>query len=237
MENQQFSTLYIDLDTLFDTRLATLYENLTEVDFKKELKKYYTRIDDDFYPWFKDKYDNRNKNILANSSLTKIIDLVKEFIKVTYESSRFTPFQFKPKIHLNIYPYELLEEEINVLIAGLVTITNEICDIEIINKSFKDLNPGYVKSTYSVMYMYHYRDWLDENITNNKFEKITCHEITLIGPALLYCDNEKKKLLIDKNQIKDDVISFLETDLAKIIKIKLIPINNFCIGFELDKLV
>ena len=91
------SGLLIDLDSLFDTRLGTLilnnYDDLLPI-FTGN--KYHIRLDDSFHGSIdKDKcyeaYAKRDKETLANSTLTLAIDIVKDFVATTLKADPTSP--------------------------------------------------------------------------------------------------------------------------------------------------
>ena len=102
------SGLLIDLDSLFDTRLGTLilnnYNDLVNI---FNANKYHIRLDDSFNKMinkdeFYANYAKRNKETLANSTLTLCIDILKDFVATTLKTDPSNPMLFYPKIYINI---------------------------------------------------------------------------------------------------------------------------------------
>ena len=153
-------------------------------------------------------------------------EFIKDFSTNTLKLLIATPFHYKPKILLNIYPYELSEEDIVILIESLISISNGLADIEVIDMPYEDITPKYVKSHLSIMILYDYSSWLEIHSTNKNFEKITCPEVALIGPRLYFKDN------IEASEL--DPFSSMEILISPLIGLQLLPIEYFSSILRLD---
>jgi len=225
-----YSSILVELDALLDTRAATLFRLNPEHLGEALGKNYYTRTVDKFpnvdQNEFNDLYQKRNKETLKQSLITDIGRLLDEFCKNILDNTIKTPFHYSPKVILNIYPYELEESEINVLIAGVVSITNRLTEVEVVNLSYEQLTPAYVKSKLSVLVLYDYWRWLEIHSVNGAFKKVACPEVALIGPRISF---------------KEDLTNLkLETDpfdaaieIAKpFIALSLIDVSHFCLSIK-----
>ena len=219
-----YSTLLIELDCLLDTRISILSE-LDDDKLKEVIKNYHNRDIDEFpyygFNKFKNLYDNRDKSILKNAIVTPIMGLMVEFVNKTLLQIINTPHHYKPKIIVNIYPYDLKEEEINNIISLIVNKTQQRATVEVINKSIKELTVGYIKNNISIMVMYRYFEWLEYHCNIKAFEKITCPEVALFGPNIYF---KPKQNNLD---IKQDPIKSTEELAAPLIGLKLFPISLF----------
>ena len=232
------STLLVDIDSLFDTRLATLFTMGEEVADLVLCNNYYER-EHDFWVGvdlnrYNELYKNRNKNILKNALMTKIILMIKEFVLGTLEVGNYSPFKYKPKIILNIYPYSLTESECNIFINGLKENTNSLADIELIRFSYKDITPLWIKENCSLVFMYHFRDWF--NVNKNEFSKNSCPEVSLITPAIFYTNKDLEQQKRNSfMQLGIHPFKATEKRIKPFIDLRLIHIENFCIGLRLEK--
>lgn len=219
-----FSTMLVELDCLLDTRISILSE-LDDNKFQEVLKMYHSR-DIDSFPYygfnrFKEKYENRDKSLLKNSLVTPILGLIVEFVNKTLLQILNTPYHHKPKIVINIYPYVLEEEEINNIISIIVVKTNGRCDVEIVNKSLKELTVGYVKNNLSIMVMYDCYKWIEFHSVNKAFEQITCPEVNLFSPAIYFKEKQPNLQLIE------EPFKSMEEIAKPLIGLKLFPVSLF----------
>ncbi len=223
-KNIPYSTLLVELDCLLDTRISILSE-LDDNKLEEVIKQYHNRDIDEFpyysFDRFKELYDNRDKNILKNALVTPIMDLIIEFVNKTLLQIINSPHHFRPKVIINIYPYDLKEEEIKNIISLIVNKTQQRATIEVINKDIKNLTIGYIKNNISIMVMYKYFEWLEYHCNIKAFEKITCPEVTLFGPSIYF---KPKQNNID---IKQDPIKSTEELASPLIGLKLLPISLF----------
>ena len=234
------SSLLVDIDSLFDTRLATLFTMGEEVADLVLGNNYYEREHDFWIGVDLDKYNllykNRDKNILKNALMTKVILMIKEFALGTLEVGNYSPFKYKPKVILNVYPYHLTEIESNIFINALREKTNNLSDIELIRYPNQVITPSWLKKNCSVVFMYHFRDWLD--VHKEEFNKSSCPEVSLISPAIFFTDKnleEQKRNVFKETNMHP--FKATEKRLKPFIDLRLIHIENFCVGLKLKKLI
>lgn len=217
-DNVEYSVFLTEIDCLFDTRLSTLHSlnnNLLEEVIKKD---YHNRPIDNFSSEYNIAYKQRTKNILKDVILTPIFPMIKDFINKTLSQSVNTPFIYKPKIVINIFPYGLMEQEIDNILKSLIILTDKLADIEIINMSYEEITPLYLKNNVSIVTMYNYNEWLETHAKLETFKKQSCPEVTLFAPAIYFAKPEV---------IEDDAFKAMELLTAPFINLKLLPINNF----------
>ncbi len=189
MEETQLSGLYVELDTLLDTRLACLakYDDIT---LAKALVNYDKRVIDDFpgidYSTFKKDYDNRTKFILKDAGITNIVFFINDFIKKTIKLNYSTPYKLKPKIIINTYPYILTKEETSIIVDSVFLVGDQLADVEIIHMHYEELSPSYLKTQISIMVVYEYYKWLESQSLNNNLRKMSCPEITMLSPMIYF---------------------------------------------------
>lgn len=230
----KYSIMLTDLDCIFDTRLGTLVNidnELADRIFEEDL--YFDRLEDsfkelskeDFYSYYK----RRNKLILSNSPLTKILAFIQEFILGTLKNSINSPFKYEPKLIVNTFPYRLNEDEEKRILANLVYLTNESCEVELINNNPLDIEPSFIKSQIAVWVAYEYAEWLEKYAENKQLEKNLMPDVSLIVPAIFFhhIPTAKEKVNLAKHNL--DPFQALEITSKPIINLKVIKLSTFCI--------
>jgi hypothetical protein len=227
---QKPSRLFVELDALLDTRLGTLMimgDKEVEAAFKHG---YYDRFSDYFegvdYEAFKDIYKNRDKRILKSSLMTPIGRLIKDFVLTTLHNVNNTPFHLKPVVLVNLYPYNLTDNEANNIIQGLVSLTLGLCDIETVSLSPAQLTPLYLKSNLAIVIMYEYDTWLEEHAKTEAWKKHTAPDVTVLAPNISM--TKLKSLPHDFN----DHLDAMQEVAAPFVNLKLIAIENFCLSLK-----
>lgn len=226
--------IFINIDALLDTRLATLYSFGEDI-MKANLSANYFKRDTDTFigvekEAFRKAYDARNKSTLKNSMICKIINMIREIVKFTLKESLTTPLHTGPKIFLNIHPYVLLPEEENLIIRALIHATDKLSDIEIVNMKPEDLKPKFIKDNLAILFMYDYGAWLDIQAEN--FKKTPCPEVSLVVPELYFNklpSQAEQDLLLEKQIHPFKAIEIIS---APLIGLRLYDINLFCANIE-----
>ena len=239
-KKEEFSGILVELDALLDTRLATLFEMDPE-NVKKvfDTEAYFRRVQDKFpgidKETFRQRYDQRDIRWLNNAPQTPIVGLVQEFVMNTIKQEAMTPFGASPKIYLNTAPYELSEKAENKLIKTFAVLTSERCDIELVHYKVEDLHPGLVKEKFAVMVMYDYYKWLEHFSKTKDFEKVSCPEVSLIGPQIYFerlpTAQELKQLELNKL----NAFQLTERLAGPFVNLCLIPASDFSVKFRLKK--
>lgn len=226
------STLLIEIDALLDTRLATIASLGDDVLAAAYTPLYHQRICD---RWsgvnpsvWQGKYDKRGRSILKEALLTPMGQFLNEFTFCTLKQIINTPFHYQPKILLNVYPYQLTEDEINILIQSVMALTDRKADVQAMNVSYEQITPAYVKKHINIMVMYEYYKWLEIHALNGKLKKITCPEVALVGPAIFFKP-------VDSSKSSEELVEALDAIqqlTAPLIGLQLLPIENFSIVFK-----
>lgn len=219
------SAILVELDVILDTRMATL-NRMGEQAVANALKAGYHDRPFDFFPGvdeaeFKRLYDARDKVTLAQALVTPICQLVREFVAKTLDNVHNSPFHYHPKIVLNIHPYKLTEGEINVMIKTLRGLTLGAADIEVIDKSYAELTPLYVKNYLSTMVLYQYDQWLEAHSASGAFKQVTAPDVTLLAPAIYFKKPDKKP------KADEDPFAAMMQLASPFIGLVLMPIEKF----------
>lgn len=217
--------MYVELDCLLDTRMATLFQMGEEFATKAFDFGYHDRLTDLIpgidYTEFKKQYDQRDKTVLKNAMVTPVISMIKEFSEQTRQNTINSPFHYTPKIVLNVHPYVLNEEEMKLLGNRIHKASMGLADVDVICKPLEEITPLYVKLNFSLMVVYRYDEWLEIHCLNKLFEKTIAPEVTMIGPSVYF----KKPEVIPKegeNPFKD-----MEEQASVLIGLQLRPVSLF----------
>lgn len=224
------STIYVDIDALFDTRAATLNKFGIESAKKAIASNYYDRIYDEFEgietTAYIEAYQRRDILTLKDAMVTPVARMIYLFAKQTLEALVSSPYRRQPKVFLNTYPYRLEEETVRYIVAGLRAITKNIIDVEVGYLTLEEITPRYVKQNYAVMVMYAYWDWLETHSQNQNLTQTQCPQVTLIGPRLVKSKEAAQKLS------GQDAFTAIETYTGLFIKLQLYPVNVFCVDLN-----
>lgn len=226
----EISVVLIELDALLDTRLATIasmgddmLESVLKSNYHQRLMDYFPGIDNEM---FLQRYANRDKAILENALITPMGQMLKEFTYSTLKQMINTPYHYQPKIMLNVHPYKLTEAEITVLIEMIINLTNGKADVQVVDVGYEDITPSYVKKHISIMAIYDCYSWLEIHSQNEKFKRVTCPEVTLLGPAIYFKKPERQP----DNTL--EAFEAMQTLASPLIGLRLLPVENFSMVFK-----
>ena len=216
-----FSSVFIELDALLDTRAGTLLR-LGDDHIQKAVDKgYHTRKSDEFSDEFLELYANRDVLTIKHAMVTPMCKLLRDFTHNTHSNIINTPFHYKPKIIINIAPYKLTDNDTTVIIKAVVAATDQLADVEIVDLTYSDMSVSYIKNNISILILYDYWKWLEAQAVLDAFKTLTCPETMLVGPAIYFKP-------IDKNTpIVMDAFKTMERMTAQFIKLMLFPIAEF----------
>lgn len=167
-------SIYTDLDTLFDTRLSIAME----LDFfgtgeYVQSGKYYKRTHDQIglipYDVLQMYYKERHKHQLLQAMPTYIHNLIIDNYVHCVEQIQALHLDHEMKIWLNIYPYKLDDDELDVMLTMFNNDQIPI-NVEFVSSSNKDLHPKWVQRNVGTMYKYDFIEWFElhtglENMT------------------------------------------------------------------------
>lgn len=163
--------ILIDIDALLDTRLAILYRlNPTYVNTNLNNKSYYKRISDEWsrlgegidQKEFEELYNNRDKSILAESTVTEMLPHLLHVISMYKEEVIYAPGKTgNIYIVVNLYPYDLTDEEKEQLILVLSHYIGEGIPVRIIELSPEETKLSKLVGLGFTQYiLYDFIDWM-----------------------------------------------------------------------------
>jgi len=182
-------SIYLDFDTIFDTRLGTLikYDKKVSDSIMKDHSLYYdNRIYDEFLHinnrLFNKLYSNRDSEILSLSPLSNILKVVANEINLTTIKKLDRQETITLNLTINVYPYKLEDEFLETLRKYLIVYIGDAnIDIEYIYIEDKDMTLKYVSDNFDIMFKYDFISWLDYQILSSNYN---APEVLLYIPAL-----------------------------------------------------
>jgi hypothetical protein len=220
-------TFMVDLDSIFDTRLATLLLNDQKSAEQSITIDYYRRKDDSFHntPFevFKSLYKNRNTETLKHSVKTLFVNILLDFVKSTYQNSVNGFEQKKPKILFNVFPYKLSEEDLTAIRDVFIELTSGFSLLEFIDMPIEQITPIFLRDRIGAFSLYNYTDWLEIHAANDNLKKVSIPAVSLFGPKIHF----KKVSVEEKNfllQNKIDPFDQLQKLANPFVNLKLLDI-------------
>ena len=227
------SNLLIELDCIFDTRLAVLAsmgEETLEIALKAD---YHERYGDIFIgvdnAKFKELYDNRTKEILSVATMTPMAALMREFSIKTTQNILNGPFHYQPLITVNVWPYKLTKDECKIISDGVYAICNSLAEVDVVDMPYEDITPSYVKHNVAVYVAYEYYKWLEVHSTTEAFKTTICPDVTMLGPAIYFKLPEKPL------RPGDNPFESMEKLASMFIGLQLLPASEFSTVFRPKK--
>lgn len=185
--------IYIDLDSLLDTRLAVAASISGEgaVDIIDNPDYYSRELDNlgDMTNRFTDEqyqqaWKDRNADVLELAKPTAMLVSLKSMVQKLSMDAIRTPFVDGIIVDLNIYPYsELSKEEREEMRAAMSFHLGSDVRLNIVNHAPTELVPGSRLERYSTVIMYRLNEWV--SAVYEKFDETNrVPRITFVGPAI-----------------------------------------------------
>jgi hypothetical protein len=202
--NEKVSTFFIDFDSLFDTRLGTLFQYAKEIADENLTMEYFLRDCDDFkglpFEDFRSLYSRRNKATLKASLKTPMVDFVLEFVAGIYKNSINGYDRKTPKIVFNTYPYSLDLQEIKLIEETWVAMTKGFCSFEFVYLQESELTPAYIREKIDAISMYDYPSWLELHSVHDILRRTPSSGTAFFGPRLHFKRVSQEEKAFLKNE-------------------------------------
>ena len=180
------AVVYVSLDCLLDTRLGTLALHDEQLAINALLNGYVKRDTDSFdglsQEQFAKLYAKRDVETLQRSVLTNMILVLKGIVKGTYDDLFAGGQNSGVEFVINTHPYDLSDEEIDLIIKSISVKTFKSATIKAIRISDEFLTPSYCKDNFAMMIMYSYVQWFEMHV--KAFETTQMPTVAVIAPAL-----------------------------------------------------
>lgn len=231
------NAIYLELDSILDTRIATV--DLIDPQFATELvfnNSYWKRNTDDFSVFkpdfnhkdYFDRYSKRNNDTLYRAKLTTLLIFLQSIKEKLVKHIIDSPEQNQLNYVVNSYPYQLSDVVKEDIVLALRHYLGLYANIEIRYIPYSQMTLKFIKTSFSDMFLYNFLEWLAA--THHTFDpKVGAPAVSLYVPALFV---DSKNL-----PTKDDVLKTNEGNLgpmesaklffAEFINLNFFPIENF----------
>ncbi len=223
----QLARMLVDLDSILDTRGGTIAKFGKEAYAKVLLGGYFTRVSDHFDgidpQKYRELYSQRDAVTLAGSMMTHITSLIADFVHRVNMVSASSPVKAVPKIDINVYPYQIPDQIIELIIKSLKIHIQDKVEIDHVSYRPEDLHYLHIKHTYDHMVMYDVSAWLEVQIPEWQNLNRGLPDLTVFSPIL---SREP-----DQSKVSKDVPSEAEEVsrmLAPLLNFVQVPVQFFC---------
>ncbi len=219
----QNEAILIELDTILETRLGTVDLLNREWAEKLAMSDYRHRISDDFNLFvpeidmdeYKKRYAKRNWEVLAHSAPTEFsVDLTRILDELLFDPKRLSPHA-TTEIHVNIYPYDLTDEEKIQMVQAIHEITATVFYVRLVNIPPYSITFETIKTNnWVAMFAYDLNLILTNMITMESIKgKLRCNNVILYTPHLTFNFNELKKTVEETEAMGEKFEPFMHTSL------------------------
>lgn len=224
------SRVYVDLDSLLDTRLGTIAKLDTEVLQETLLDlDYYTRRENIFKGIDKEVFDKayaeRDLETLSLSPATLMCRELGKLVVDIVTESHTQPTRGKVRVTVNVYPYSLSDEDKEMVQNCVTYYTGETVDVDVVSLFPELVTPQMLKDTYSLVIMYDYGDWLEKQSLN--FAKQQVPDVTLLAP-MVYFQNKPTEEDLKEFASEDEPFQVVEMLAKALISLELIDVRYWC---------
>ena len=227
----------VDLDCLFDTRIACIAilsaahaaEILGKGYFDRHSDQFWTQIPIDEQA-YKNLYENRGTNpvVLEHAHITNFtVTMLRGLIKGLIDEMVLTPYATGFSFHINMYPHTLSVAEQDEMRDYLFQLVGLEFPIEYVRYSPKQLTPTFVKQEYVMMTMYDYEAFI--RAQGEAMCKTPIREVKLYGPALYNFKIPTFEDLQEFQRLQIDPFNEVRLIASPMIDLELLNISDFSI--------
>jgi hypothetical protein len=198
--------ILIDLDTLLDTRLATLGALSTEaLNYVVKHDAYWQREHTDWSvltnglvtnEQFAERYRNRDDAILRTSTMTAIMTVLLQILAEIDANAIDGMHETDVGVEVNLAPYSPTHEEVEELQTILRMHYGQETIITFCNIPLKELTPAVLRERYSAVIMYGFHEWIVEHDVALMQARTPC--FNFIGPKLF--EKDPSRLTVEQKQ-------------------------------------
>lgn len=189
--------IYVDLDSLFDTRLAILdkidrrYSTLIyEAGFANRTEDAFPSIDKE---QFKKLFDDRDNSVLAISLMTSVYNMIKDHVTESAKELHRTPGGREINVYINVWPYEFDKEGVEMILKPIYDMAENRASVHALNKDPKTIPTSFFGQKFAFLVMYDYMRWLSSILDDPKTMTFPMAKTTLIVPKLFLAETYNEK--------------------------------------------
>lgn len=219
----QNEAILIELDTLLETRLGTVDFINPEWANKLAMSGYQHRLSDDFNMFvpeidmvkYKEAYAKRDWQVLARSAPTEFsVDLTRILDELLFDPKRLSP-NATMEIHVNIYPYDLTDEEKVAMVESIHEVTHTVFFIKLVSIPPYSITLELIKSNnWVAIFTYDLNLIMSNMITMESIRgKTRCNNVMLYAPHLTIDFDELKSTVEETTAAGQKFEPFMHTSL------------------------
>lgn len=224
------SKILVDLDSILDTRIATIAKISDELAVSVLSNNYHTRTQDVFDHVDMDRYielyKNRDVDTLKLSTITNMVPVLARLSYLLTQEAIYKPYHSGPEITINTYPYRLSEAAANQFVLSLNAWMDEYTPI-----STTMINPAVLTPAacdeYSLLIMYDPSVWLSENL--ELLMKKPIMGVALYTPEILHNPPKNKEEYDEIIAEIEEPFRMTEVVLKALVDINMLDINYFSV--------
>lgn len=210
--------ILVSLDSLLDTRLATLHRVNPDEAERILSNGYRTRESDQWVNFseeisqdkYNEAYVSRDIDTLKASRPTSIVPVINQITNSLGKAAIQAPFIERIRVDVNVYPYRM-DDKLKEMIAGAV---NEWVSVDtivsIVDMPPSEVTPMFLDRHYAGMILYDFDEWL--NCHHEQLIESPIPTVTVIAPALYL--NEKPTEVDLKIEGSDSISAFAALEMA-----------------------
>lgn len=231
--------IYLDLDTILDTRLGTLAKLGEEHPIRAlNSGKYHKRLLDEFegisVHEFREAYAKRDIETLKLSVLTNMTFFLRRLIKDSLMSAIMQQRVEKMCFTVNVYPYDFSDPDLVEMLIGCIRFhTYSTSNVQIVSIPDEELTPEFVAKHYQIMIRYDWVNWVDKH--KEFFEQRGIPGVTVVVPELFYDAIPTPDDIDRLNLKKQNPFTMAETATAALFRLKHMPVSLFSIHEGIKK--
>lgn len=226
-KDDSFHRIVIDLDSILDTRLATIAQINPEIAaelFNSE--EYFTRTSDEFSritdgriddAEFFSRYENRNHETLKLARPTMALDMLISLVERMRKNAEYTPIVRGFTVEVNTWPYVFDLAGNNMVENSLAAYIGTDVSIRTVHRHPKQYTPSLLKEDYSALVMYDFKAWLSIHGETLEFEKIP--RVTVMTPAIYHNGVPDDEDVVEINGAKVSPFAWLAYVLVSAIEV------------------
>lgn len=223
--------LYVDLDSLFDTRFAILEELSPQLAIDNLLNGWQTRkadvpigipLED-----FQTLYNLRTDETLGKASQTEVLDLMRHWVADVIKQSVSGTNKTSIRVFVNMFPFQLTQDQAKKLGEQIKAFFPEDVQFTILNVDPKEVTPLVAKKYFAGMFMYDYHEWKEHHAKEGGFKDVKLPDTSLYTPSIFHGKMPTENELREFTENKIDVFKEWEMYVSPLIGIEFLPVQVF----------
>lgn len=232
---------YVQLDAVVDM-VAGVINRLVPDQYTSIIRDGYHKRRGDFFKGvdpkqFREMYDRCDFETIEAGTLTNVFQFLQPKIAeyMTEFLARQLPMAESPTLDVNIWPYELNDNERAMLRSIVYIKVGGIIGVNVISVPYAELSPSNCSEKYNMMIMYNYHHYLNahsaELIANPR------PMLILIAPMVYFnADPENDEELVDQLKNGINILAILEASVAPRICLKFLNVDIFSIIYPDERI-